>query len=135
IEGELGGGLRGGQGKSFPDASRAGTPRRSHTILPRKARRGNRRLHLGLVRAMAPRVGVGVTPFQTDDEATIRLAVLAEELGYARFAAGEGCTQVRTRASCPAPRAAAARRPRGPRWCHARRAPATHRRARQRLRA
>jgi len=41
---------------------------------------------------MAPRVGVGVTPFQTDDEATIRLAVLAEELGYARFAAAEGWT-------------------------------------------
>jgi alkanesulfonate monooxygenase SsuD/methylene tetrahydromethanopterin reductase-like flavin-dependent oxidoreductase (luciferase family) len=41
---------------------------------------------------MAPRVGVGVTPFQTDDEATIRLAVLSEQLGYARFAAAEGWT-------------------------------------------
>jgi len=39
-----------------------------------------------------PRVGVGVTPFQTDDEATIRLAVRAEELGYARFGAAEGWT-------------------------------------------
>ena len=38
------------------------------------------------------RVGVGVTPFQTDDEATIRLASVAEELGYARFAAAEGWT-------------------------------------------
>ena len=38
------------------------------------------------------RVGVGVTPFQTDDEATIRLASFAEELGYARFAAAEGWT-------------------------------------------
>src|SRR5262245_53934331 len=41
---------------------------------------------------MVPRVGVGVTPFQTDDEATIRLAVLSEQLGYARFAAAEGWT-------------------------------------------
>src|SRR5262245_17398196 len=41
---------------------------------------------------MVPRVGVGVTPFQTDDEATIRLAVRAEELGYARFGAAEGWT-------------------------------------------
>ena len=41
---------------------------------------------------MNPRVGVGVTPFQTDDEATIRLAVRAEELGYARFGAAEGWT-------------------------------------------
>jgi alkanesulfonate monooxygenase SsuD/methylene tetrahydromethanopterin reductase-like flavin-dependent oxidoreductase (luciferase family) len=38
------------------------------------------------------RVGAGVTPFQTDDEATIRLAVAAEELGYARFGAAEGWT-------------------------------------------
>ena len=37
-----------------------------------------------------PRVGVGVTPFQIDAEATIRLAVEAEGLGYARFAAAEG---------------------------------------------
>ena len=37
-------------------------------------------------------VGAGVTPFQTDDEATIRLAVAAEELGYGRFGAAEGWT-------------------------------------------
>jgi alkanesulfonate monooxygenase SsuD/methylene tetrahydromethanopterin reductase-like flavin-dependent oxidoreductase (luciferase family) len=37
-------------------------------------------------------VGVGITPFQTDDEATIRLAVRAEDLGYARFGAAEGWT-------------------------------------------
>jgi alkanesulfonate monooxygenase SsuD/methylene tetrahydromethanopterin reductase-like flavin-dependent oxidoreductase (luciferase family) len=37
-------------------------------------------------------VGVGVTPFQTDDEATIHLAVAAEELGYAGFGAAEGWT-------------------------------------------
>jgi alkanesulfonate monooxygenase SsuD/methylene tetrahydromethanopterin reductase-like flavin-dependent oxidoreductase (luciferase family) len=37
-------------------------------------------------------VGVGVTPFQTDAEATIRLAIAAEELGYARFGTAEGWT-------------------------------------------
>ena len=37
-------------------------------------------------------VGVGVTPFQTDAEATIRLAVRAEELGYASFGSAEGWT-------------------------------------------
>jgi alkanesulfonate monooxygenase SsuD/methylene tetrahydromethanopterin reductase-like flavin-dependent oxidoreductase (luciferase family) len=37
-------------------------------------------------------VGVGVTPFQTDADATIRLAVGAEELGYARFGTAEGWT-------------------------------------------
>jgi alkanesulfonate monooxygenase SsuD/methylene tetrahydromethanopterin reductase-like flavin-dependent oxidoreductase (luciferase family) len=37
-------------------------------------------------------VGAGVTPFQTDAEATIRLAVSAEELGYARFGTAEGWT-------------------------------------------
>lgn len=37
-------------------------------------------------------VGVGVTPFQTDSEATIRLAAEAERLGYARFGAAEGWT-------------------------------------------
>ena len=37
-------------------------------------------------------VGAGVTPFQTDAEATIRLAVKAEELGYARFGTAEGWT-------------------------------------------
>jgi alkanesulfonate monooxygenase SsuD/methylene tetrahydromethanopterin reductase-like flavin-dependent oxidoreductase (luciferase family) len=37
-------------------------------------------------------VGVGITPFHTDDEATIRLAVHAEELGYARFGVAEGWT-------------------------------------------
>lgn len=38
------------------------------------------------------RVGAGVTPFQIDAEATIRLAVGAEELGYARFGIAEGWT-------------------------------------------
>jgi alkanesulfonate monooxygenase SsuD/methylene tetrahydromethanopterin reductase-like flavin-dependent oxidoreductase (luciferase family) len=37
-------------------------------------------------------VGVGITPFHTDDNATIRLAVAAERLGYARFGAAEGWT-------------------------------------------
>lgn len=41
---------------------------------------------------MLANVGAGITPFQTDDEATIRLAVRAEELGYARFGAAEGWT-------------------------------------------
>jgi alkanesulfonate monooxygenase SsuD/methylene tetrahydromethanopterin reductase-like flavin-dependent oxidoreductase (luciferase family) len=41
----------------------------------------------------APSVGVGVTPFQTDPDATIRLAVAAEQLGYARFGSAEGWTQ------------------------------------------
>ena len=40
----------------------------------------------------ASRVGAGVTPFQTDAEATIRLAVGAEKLGYARFGTAEGWT-------------------------------------------
>ncbi len=40
----------------------------------------------------ASRVGAGVTPFQTDAEATIRLAVSAEELGYVRFGTAEGWT-------------------------------------------
>ncbi len=40
----------------------------------------------------ASRIGAGVTPFQTDAEATIRLAVRAEELGYARFGTAEGWT-------------------------------------------
>jgi alkanesulfonate monooxygenase SsuD/methylene tetrahydromethanopterin reductase-like flavin-dependent oxidoreductase (luciferase family) len=40
----------------------------------------------------ASKVGAGVTPFQTDSEATIRLAVRAEELGYARFGIAEGWT-------------------------------------------
>lgn len=38
------------------------------------------------------RVGAAVTPFQTDAAATIRLAVRAEELGYARFGSAEGWT-------------------------------------------
>jgi alkanesulfonate monooxygenase SsuD/methylene tetrahydromethanopterin reductase-like flavin-dependent oxidoreductase (luciferase family) len=38
-------------------------------------------------------VGVGVTPFHTDADASIRLAVRAEELGYARFGSAEGWTQ------------------------------------------
>jgi alkanesulfonate monooxygenase SsuD/methylene tetrahydromethanopterin reductase-like flavin-dependent oxidoreductase (luciferase family) len=37
-------------------------------------------------------VGAGVTPFQTDADATIRLAVAAEELGYTRFGSAEGWT-------------------------------------------
>jgi alkanesulfonate monooxygenase SsuD/methylene tetrahydromethanopterin reductase-like flavin-dependent oxidoreductase (luciferase family) len=37
-------------------------------------------------------VGAGVTPFQTDGEATIRLAVAAEKLGYSRFGTAEGWT-------------------------------------------
>ena len=40
----------------------------------------------------ASRVGAGVTPFQTDAEATIRLAVAAEKLGFARFGTAEGWT-------------------------------------------
>jgi alkanesulfonate monooxygenase SsuD/methylene tetrahydromethanopterin reductase-like flavin-dependent oxidoreductase (luciferase family) len=39
-----------------------------------------------------PLVGVGITPFQVDEEASIRLASRAEELGYARFGAAEGWT-------------------------------------------
>jgi alkanesulfonate monooxygenase SsuD/methylene tetrahydromethanopterin reductase-like flavin-dependent oxidoreductase (luciferase family) len=38
------------------------------------------------------KVSAAVTPFQTDAEATIRLAVGAEELGYARFGTAEGWT-------------------------------------------
>jgi len=34
-----------------------------------------------------------VTPFATDADATIRLAMLAEERGYARFGTAEGWTQ------------------------------------------
>ncbi len=37
-------------------------------------------------------VGAAVTPFQADADAAIRLAVGAEELGYARFGAAEGWT-------------------------------------------
>jgi alkanesulfonate monooxygenase SsuD/methylene tetrahydromethanopterin reductase-like flavin-dependent oxidoreductase (luciferase family) len=40
----------------------------------------------------ASKVGAGVTPFQTDAEATLRLAVAAEELGFARFGTAEGWT-------------------------------------------
>jgi alkanesulfonate monooxygenase SsuD/methylene tetrahydromethanopterin reductase-like flavin-dependent oxidoreductase (luciferase family) len=39
------------------------------------------------------RVGVGVTPFHSEADATIRLAVRAEELGYGRFGIAEGWTQ------------------------------------------
>ena len=39
------------------------------------------------------RIGAAVTPFQSDADATIRLAVHAEELGYGRFGAAEGWTQ------------------------------------------
>jgi len=38
------------------------------------------------------KVGAGVTPFHTDADATIRLAVRGEELGYARFGTAEGWT-------------------------------------------
>jgi len=37
-------------------------------------------------------IGAGVTPFHTDAEATIRLAVVAEELGFASFGVAEGWT-------------------------------------------
>ena len=46
----------------------------------------------GRARDAGARVGVGVTPFQTDADATIRLAVAAEQLGYARFGCAEGWT-------------------------------------------
>jgi len=42
--------------------------------------------------ALGSGIGAGVTPFQTDGEATVRLAVAAEELGYARFGTAEGWT-------------------------------------------
>jgi alkanesulfonate monooxygenase SsuD/methylene tetrahydromethanopterin reductase-like flavin-dependent oxidoreductase (luciferase family) len=38
------------------------------------------------------RVGAGVTPFQTDAEAAIRLAVRSEELGFGQFGVAEGWT-------------------------------------------
>jgi alkanesulfonate monooxygenase SsuD/methylene tetrahydromethanopterin reductase-like flavin-dependent oxidoreductase (luciferase family) len=41
----------------------------------------------------AQRVGVAVTPFQSDAKATIRLAQRAETLGYSRFGTAEGWTQ------------------------------------------
>jgi len=37
-------------------------------------------------------VGAGVTPFQADGDATVRLAESAERLGYARFGTAEGWT-------------------------------------------
>ena len=43
-------------------------------------------------RASGSGIGAGVTPFQADGEATIRLAVAAEQLGYARFGTAEGWT-------------------------------------------
>jgi alkanesulfonate monooxygenase SsuD/methylene tetrahydromethanopterin reductase-like flavin-dependent oxidoreductase (luciferase family) len=46
----------------------------------------------GWWRAAGSSVGAGVTPFQTDADATIRLAVAAEQLGYARFGTAEGWT-------------------------------------------
>jgi alkanesulfonate monooxygenase SsuD/methylene tetrahydromethanopterin reductase-like flavin-dependent oxidoreductase (luciferase family) len=46
----------------------------------------------GSLRPSRSSVGVGITPFHTDDNATIRLAGAAEELGYARFGAAEGWT-------------------------------------------
>jgi alkanesulfonate monooxygenase SsuD/methylene tetrahydromethanopterin reductase-like flavin-dependent oxidoreductase (luciferase family) len=42
---------------------------------------------------MTSRVGVGVTPFHSEADAAIRLAVHAEELGYGRFGTAEGWTQ------------------------------------------
>jgi alkanesulfonate monooxygenase SsuD/methylene tetrahydromethanopterin reductase-like flavin-dependent oxidoreductase (luciferase family) len=47
----------------------------------------------GHQQAAGSRVGAAVTPFQTDADATIRLAVRAEELGYGHFGAAEGWTQ------------------------------------------
>ncbi|HEY1276877.1 MAG TPA: LLM class flavin-dependent oxidoreductase [Thermoleophilaceae bacterium] len=41
---------------------------------------------------MDSNVGAGFTPFQTDAGAAVRLAVAAEELGYARFGTAEGWT-------------------------------------------
>ena len=46
-------------------------------------------MHAGV----ATSVGAGVTPFQTDADATVRLAKRAEELGYGRFGTAEGWTQ------------------------------------------
>jgi alkanesulfonate monooxygenase SsuD/methylene tetrahydromethanopterin reductase-like flavin-dependent oxidoreductase (luciferase family) len=46
----------------------------------------------GWSREAGSSVGAGVTPFQTDGDATIRLAVGAEQLGYARFGTAEGWT-------------------------------------------
>jgi len=47
---------------------------------------------LSRTQAAPSRIGLGVTPFQTDDDATVRLAARAEELGYGRFGAAEGWT-------------------------------------------
>ena len=55
-------------------------------VLSRVASRGAR------ARDDSATLGVGITPFHTDDDATIRLAVAAEGLGYARFGAAEGWT-------------------------------------------
>jgi alkanesulfonate monooxygenase SsuD/methylene tetrahydromethanopterin reductase-like flavin-dependent oxidoreductase (luciferase family) len=38
-------------------------------------------------------IGVGVTPFHTDADTTIRLAQRAEQVGYGRFGSAEGWTQ------------------------------------------
>ena len=48
--------------------------------------------HRRVLREAGSSVGAGVTPFQADAEATIRLAVTAEELGFARFGSAEGWT-------------------------------------------
>src|SRR5829696_7036019 len=48
--------------------------------------------HRRVLREAGSSVGAGVTPFQADADATIRLAVTAEELGYARFGSAEGWT-------------------------------------------
>jgi alkanesulfonate monooxygenase SsuD/methylene tetrahydromethanopterin reductase-like flavin-dependent oxidoreductase (luciferase family) len=42
--------------------------------------------------AAGSKVGAAVTPFQADADATIRLAVRAEQLGYGRFGSAEGRT-------------------------------------------
>src|SRR5215217_5370192 len=48
--------------------------------------------HRRVLREAGSSVGAGVTPFQADAEATIRLAVTAEELGFARLGSAEGWT-------------------------------------------
>jgi alkanesulfonate monooxygenase SsuD/methylene tetrahydromethanopterin reductase-like flavin-dependent oxidoreductase (luciferase family) len=84
--------------------SRGGRSRGSWATRPRRTRKSDlSRVPSERARAQATRltsslrpsrssVGVGITPFHTDDNATIRLAVAAEELGYARFGAAEGWT-------------------------------------------
>ncbi len=47
----------------------------------------------GATTGAGSRLGVGITPFHEDSEAAIRLAMGAEELGYAQFGVAEGWTQ------------------------------------------